>query len=173
MSPAQRLSALESALPPAHPRFLADRRRRPTGPWDAFRLRGRRARPRRAEERRADHFTDRFDPVTFVLVLLLLMMTVADGALTLTLMGVGCEEVNPAMRYLLRQGPMHFVIGKYALTAAGLPFLLIYRNFTVFGSRFRVGHLIPIFVGLYFVLLGYQVALIAAESAGMGDGAGA
>ncbi len=143
-----------------HPRHLADRRRRPTGPCDAFRLRGRRARPRRVEERKEGYFTDQFDPVTFVMALMLLVMTVIDGTLTLLLLGIGCEEINPAMRYLLTQSPMHFIIGKYALTATGLPFLLIYRNFTLFGTPFRVGYLIPIFVGLYLVLLSYQVWLI-------------
>ncbi len=145
-------------------RHQTDRRRRPTGPRDAFRLGGRRARPRRDRERREDHFTDRFGAGTFALVLLLLVLTIVDGALTLTLLGLGFEEANPAMRFLLRQGPVHFVLGKYALTAAGLPFLLIYRDFSLFGTRFRVGHLIPVFIALYIALLGYQVALIRADA---------
>ena len=144
-------------------RGLTDRRRRPTGPWDAFRRRGRRRRPRRAEERQAGYFSDRFDGGTFVLVLLLLILTVVDGAMTLMLLGAGCEEANPAMQLLLDRGPVDFVVGKYILTAAGLPFLVIYRNFTLFGTRFRIGYLIPIFVGLYLLLIGYQVALTVAD----------
>ena len=144
-------------------RLVADRRRRPTGPWDAFRLNGRRARPRRVEDRASGHFTDRFDGATFVLTLLLLVMTVVDGAMTLMLLDGGSEEANPVMRFLLERGPVFFLIGKYALTAAGVPFLLIYRNFTVFGTRFRIGYLIPVFVGFYFLVIGYQVALIQTE----------
>ena len=82
--------------------------------------------------------------------------------MTLLLLGTGCEEINPAMGYLLRRGPLHFLLGKYALTTAGLPFLLIFRNFHLFRTRFRVGYLIPVFVGLYLILLGYQIALMNA-----------
>ncbi len=145
---------------PNDARGRSDRRRRPTSPWDAFRPGGRRLRNRRAEEHRQPYFVDRIDPPTFTLAVLLLVLTIVDGAVTLLLLGAGCEEINPAMSYLLRRGPLHFLLGKYLLTTAGLPFLLIFRNFTLFRTRFRVGYLLPVFVGLYFVLLGYQLALI-------------
>jgi hypothetical protein len=147
---------------PFDARGRTDRRRRPTKAWDAFRPRGRRVRPRRDEERQGPYFVDLIDTSTFVLAVLLLLLTVLDGAVTLILLGAGCEEVNPAMGYLLRQGPTHFLLGKYLLTTAGLPFLLIFRHFTLFGTRFRVGYLLPVFVALYLVLLGYQVTLMYA-----------
>ena len=149
---------------PIHARAGPDRRRRPTGPWDALRPRGRRALPRRAEERAGPYFVDRIDARSFTLAVLLLVLTIVDGAITLMLLGAGCEEINPAMDYLLGRGPLHFLLGKYALTTAGLPFLLIFRRHTLFGTRLRVGHLLPVFVGLYLILLGYQFALIRAES---------
>ena len=71
-------------------------------------------------------FVDRIDPPMFVLTVLLLVLTIVDGTVTLLLLGAGCEEINPAMGYLLRRGPLHFLLGKYALTTAGLPFLLIF-----------------------------------------------
>ena len=100
------------------------------------------------------------DGSTFALAVLLLVLTIVDGVVTLLLLGAGCEEVNPAMGYLLSQGPLHFLMGKYALTTAGLPFLLIFRHFPLFRSRLRVGHLLPVFVALYLILLGYQIALM-------------
>ena len=147
---------------PIDPRARTDRRRRPTSPWDALRPGGRRLRPRRVEERQPPHFVDLIDTSSFVLAVLLLVLTVVDGAVTLMLLGAGCEEVNPAMDYLLRRGPLYFLMGKYLLTTAGLPFLLIFRHFTLFRTRFRVGYLLPVFVALYLVLLGYQVALMNA-----------
>jgi hypothetical protein len=39
--------------------------------------------------------------------------------------------------------------------------LLIFRHFHLFRTRVRVGHLLPVFVALYLILLGYQVALLA------------
>jgi hypothetical protein len=142
-----------------------DRRRRPTSPWDALRQRGRRVRARRDHERDLDHFVDRIDGRTFFLAVLLLVLTLTDGAITLLLLDAGCEEINPAMSYLLSRGPLYFLLGKYALTTAGLPFLLIFRHFTLFRTRLRVGHLLPVFVAMYLVLLGYQFALMQAAPA--------
>ncbi len=157
---------------PFDPRGRPDRRKNPTTGWDAFRRRGRRRRPRRLEERQDPYFIDLIDASTFLLAVSLLVLTVIDGAVTLLLLGNGCEEVNPAMGYLLSRGPTHFLLGKYVLTAAGLPFLLIFRQFTLFRTRFRVGHLLPLFVGLYLVLLTYQVTLLNAPASGSREAAG-
>jgi hypothetical protein len=146
--------------PPSDPPPRSDRRRRPTTAWDAFRPGGRRISPRRVEELRQHYFVDLIDTSTFVLAVLLLILTVIDGAITLVLLKAGCEEVNPAMEYLLRRGPLSFLLGKYALTTAALPFLLIFRHFTLFQTRFRVGHLLAVFVALYLILLGYQIVLM-------------
>lgn len=147
---------------PFDARNRTDRRRNPTTGWDSCRRRGRRARPRRVEERQVPYFADLIDPSTFVLGVSLLILTVVDGAVTLLLLGAGCEEINPAMGYLLSRGPLHFLVGKYLLTSAGLPFLIVFRHFPLFRTRFRVGHLLPVFVALYLILLGYQVALLNA-----------
>jgi hypothetical protein len=150
---------------PNDARFWTDRRRQPTSPWDAFRQPCRRIRPRRDHERDRGYFVDRIDGRTFFLAVLLLVLTLADGAITLLLLEAGCEEINPAMSYLLSRGPLYFLLGKYALTTAGLPFLLIFRHFTLFRTRFRVGHLLPVFVSMYLVLLGYQITMMQAAPA--------
>jgi hypothetical protein len=49
------------------------------------------------------------------------------------------------------------------MTAAGIPFLVLYKNHPMFGSRFRVGYLFPLFLGLYLVLLCYQWVLLHTE----------
>jgi hypothetical protein len=147
---------------PFDARAQLDRRRRPTTGWDALRRRGRRRKPRRDAERQGGYYVDAIDSSTFALAVSLLVLTVVDGAFTLMLLGVGCEEVNPAMGYLLDRGPTFFLMGKYLLTCTGLPFLLICRHFPLFGTKLRVGHLLPFFVSLYLILLGYQIALINA-----------
>jgi hypothetical protein len=139
-----------------------DRRDSPTGPWDAFRLKGRRVKHRRTREERQNYFVDRFTWPLFALIMLLLISTIADGVITLHLVGPDYQEINPFMGYLLDKGIVPFLLGKYVLTAAGLPFLLIYKNHGLFRTRFRVGYLIPIFVLLYGILLSYQVWLIDA-----------
>ncbi len=87
-------------------------------------------------------------------------MSILDAAITLILIEDGCEEVNPVMGFFLSHGPLSFLMGKYVLTVAGIPVLLIFKNFYLFGTRLRVGYLIPIFIFLYAVLIGYQFTLL-------------
>ena len=141
-------------------RDLPDRRRVPTGPLDAFRLSGRRQRVRRGSERKGPYFTDRFDALTLIFIVILLLLCILDGVLTIELLDINSEEVNPVMRLLLERGRFSFLLGKYVITAAGLPFLVVYKNWPIFGTRFRAGYLLPIFLGLYIVLLIYQVHLL-------------
>jgi Domain of unknown function (DUF5658) len=143
-------------------RGQADRRNRPTSPLDAFRPRGRRVRPRRSVERLGAFFTDRFDAVTLAMIVTLLSLTIVDGVLTLELLDFNSEEANPFMEYLLKRGPLAFMLGKYVLTAMGLPFLVVYMNHPLFKTRFRVGFLLPVFISLYIALISYQYMLFQA-----------
>jgi hypothetical protein len=140
-------------------RGLPDRRNRPTSPLDAFRPNGRRVRPRRSEERHGAFFTDRFDVGTLAMVVTLLGLTIADGLLTLELIDFNSEEANPIMAHLLERGPLAFLLGKYALTAFGLPFIVVYKNYPMFKTHFRVGFLLPTFISLYLALILYQCML--------------
>ena len=103
---------------------------------------------------------DRLPIPTVLLVMAILAMTIADGVLTILLLDHHFEEANPLMRCLLGIHPLAFVIGKYALTAFWLPFFLIFGRCQVFLPGFRVSHLLPLIVLLYFALLVYQVTLI-------------
>jgi len=141
-------------------RQAADRRKKPTSPWDAFRPAGRRMVNRRAKEHRQSYYVDRFSAVTFIFIMLLLLASIADAYLTIHLMNAGAQEINPLMDNLLNRSVHHFLIGKYLLTVAGLPLLLIFQNHYLFGTRVRVRHLIPVAVGLYFLLIGYQLTLV-------------
>ena len=143
----------------------ADRRRRPTRPWDVLFGRRRRVGSRRADEDGKPQFADRFSRANFWFAVLLLVLTIADGVITLVLLDAGCEEVNPLMRYLLNHGPMAFLLGKYLITAAFIPVTLALNRSFVFGRRFRVGYLLPVFVLLYLGLILYQVALLKLRGA--------
>ena len=94
-------------------------------------------------------FVDRFDALTLAVIVTLLMLTIADGVLTIELLDTNSEEMNPIMARLIVHGQQAFLIGKYILTAAGLPFIVVYKNYPMFGTRFRIGFVLPIFVGLY------------------------
>ena len=135
----------------------SDRRKESTRAWDAFPPAGWRMRARRALEHRQGYFVDRFSATLFVLIVAVLILCLVDAVLTLELLRRGSEECNPVMATLLEHGIRPFLIGKYVLTAVGLPLLLIFKNHTMFGTRFRVGYLIPIIVALYLILIAYQV----------------
>lgn len=142
-------------------RVQPDRREQPTGPWTAFPLAGRRMHSRRSEEHRRFYFVDRFSPSMLLFVLMLLIASMTDAVLTIQLIEVGAQEINPLMHRLLGSGVMVFLMGKYVLTAVGLPLLLIFKNHYLFGSPVRVGHLIPVIVALYAILIGYQLCLMS------------
>ena len=94
------------------------------------------------------------------LIVSILGLTIVDGVLTVELVGSHCEEVNPVMKYMLNRGYGMFFITKYILTALGLPFLLIFKNHLLFGTRFRVGYVFPVILMLYLALIAYQLVLL-------------
>jgi len=112
------------------------------------------------DERRGVYFVDRYDAMTLAMIVSLLTLTIADGVLTIELLDANSGEFNPFMAHLLLQGHNVFLLGKYILTAVGLPFLVAYKNYPMFGTRFRAGFVLPVFVGLYIVLVFYQWKLL-------------
>lgn len=141
-------------------RTSPDRRQQPTSPWAAFPPAGQRMACRRASEHWRPYFVDRFSSVMFIVILMLIIASIADAILTIQLIAAGAREINPLMDHLLDYGILPFLIGKYVLTVAGLPVLLIFKNYYLFGTRLRVGYLIPLAVALYAILIGYQLALM-------------
>jgi hypothetical protein len=136
----------------------ADRRRRPTRPWDILFTPGRRLYHRRAEDALRHPVLDRHGHRLRILCLAMLVLTLIDGALTLLLIESGAEEANPLMAHLLRHhGALGFLMGKYVLTAVCLPPLIVWKNHRMFRSCFRVKYLFPLFVGAYLVLTAFQL----------------
>jgi hypothetical protein len=140
-------------------RTRTDRRRKPTSFWDVFRLRGRRSHARRAEEHRRPHFVEQFSPILLTLGLMLLVATLVDGIMTIHLMTAGARELNPLMDRFLSIDVKVFLLGKYVLTAVGLLFFVLFKNF-YFARRIRIGHFIPVVVALYAMLIVYQIVLM-------------
>jgi Domain of unknown function (DUF5658) len=144
---------------PNEQRDRPDRRRRTLPFWHPRRLHGRRSTNRRNEGTGEPYFVERISAPVFLMSSLLLVLTLIDGIFTIALLEADCVEANPVMRYLLDRGPVHFLVGKYLLTALFLPVSLVMNRYRLFGTRFRVGHLVPIVAGMYLVLIGYQLAL--------------
>jgi hypothetical protein len=141
-------------------RTQSDRRETPTSPWGAFPPAGGRMRNRRAGEHRRPYFVDRFSLAMFLTILMLAFASIVDAVLTIQLIEAGAREINPLMARLLDHGIGPFLLGKYALTVAGMPLLLIFQNYYLFGTRVRVGYLMPMVIALYLVLIVYQLVLM-------------
>jgi hypothetical protein len=137
-----------------------DRRRRDLPLWHPRRLHGRRAGLRREEEDSRPYFVDRVSAPVFTLLTLVLVLSVLDGLFTFALLEHGgFVEANPLMRLLLDRGAWLFFAGKYVLTVAFLPFAIVMHRYRLFGTKLRVGHLVPVVVALYVVLIAYQIGL--------------
>jgi hypothetical protein len=114
--------------------------------------------PRRRNGRRAgeQHLpVDWHRPYLLFLSLTILLLSVADAFLTLTLIMGGATEANPFLAFILRDHPDLFAVVKMGLTGAGVLVLV-----AVARSRlFRVMRVEQVLQGLFVA----YVALIAYE----------
>jgi hypothetical protein len=144
-------------LPPLEPDTTAEpeRRRGPDRRRSTLRallignFRQRRRAPRRDEERHLAAL-DWHHPQWLAVGLLIVLLSVADAFLTITLLGLGANEANPFMEPLVQQPGMDFAFWKMALTSGGVVTLILLARMRAFGR-------IPVAAILYGVLLAYLV----------------
>src|SRR5687768_4024277 len=84
----------------------------------------RRVAPRRSAERSAV-VTDWFHPQWLAVGVSVLLLSLADAILTLTLISHGASEVNPLMDPLVRGSGHSFAYWKIGLTAVGVVILTV------------------------------------------------
>ena len=117
----------------------------------------RRVAPRRLDERHAV-VTDWFHPQWLAVSILILLLCSADAVLTLTLISRGAREINPFMVPLVHGSGHAFAYWKVGLTAIGVVMLTVIARLQVFGKG--VGTILYVVLGLYSVLVGYEVVLL-------------
>jgi Domain of unknown function (DUF5658) len=114
--------------------------------------------PRRRNGRRADeqHLpVDWHEPYLLFLSLMIVLLSVADAFLTITLIMWGATEANPLLAFILRDHPELFAAVKMGLTGTGVLVLVAVARSRVF----RVMRVSSILQGLFVA----YVALIAYE----------
>jgi Domain of unknown function (DUF5658) len=113
---------------------------------------------RRGVRRQGDRldFVDWHEPHLLFLSVAILLLSVADALLTITLMTQGAQEANPVMAFMLEQHPQLFAAAKMSLTGMGLIVLVVL-------SRARLFRIIRVSSIIHWCLIGY-VALIVYES---------
>ena len=83
-----------------------------------------------------------------------------DGLATLCLVTDRNDELNPVMRTLLAWGPGPFLVGKLALTTAGVLGIVAVRGRRLFGSRLRAGHVLLGLGGVYGLVAVYELGMV-------------
>ncbi len=144
---------------PFDKRRLPDQRRTPTKPWSRYSLLGRRKKARRSEEDK-DYYVDRYESRYFLIISLILVLCVLDAYFTLRYLAYGGKELNLLMLKLIEKSPGLAMAFKYAFTALGVIFILIHKNFIVFG-RVRVYSFIYLILSIYFLLVLYEIVVFS------------
>jgi uncharacterized protein DUF5658 len=117
--------------------------------------------PRRRGGRRAgEHHLpiDWHEPYLLFLALTILLLSVADAFITLTLITGGAREANPLLAYVLRDHPEWFAAVKMGLTGAGVLMLVAMARSRLF--RMRVGFVLQGIFVAYVALIAYEWWLV-------------
>ena len=120
--------------------------------------------PRRRGGRRAGEHelpVDFHEPRLLLLSLVLLVLSVADAFLTVTLLSRGAEEANPLLAFVLDEHPRWFVAVKMALTGLGVVLLVALARTRLF-KVVRTGRVLYALAAAYVVLIVYEAWLVGA-----------
>ena len=143
---------------------MEDRRATQTSPFSPVRFRGNRKIIRREEDRSVHYYVDLYGLDEVLIIILILILSLADAFLTLVLVRGGAKELNYFMDYCMRLGPMPFVVVKYLMTAVGLVWLLIYKNYPFFCGRVRAKAIMIGLAIMYCAVIAYEMALFRKSS---------
>jgi hypothetical protein len=133
-----------------------ERRRRPTPMISRYTLFGRRRANNRDGDKIHNYYVDRYSPKLLLALLLIVALSLLDAILTYRYVSMGGREANPLMALFLDLGGPVFFIYKYAVTAMGIFFLCIHKNFR------HVRMIITMILVLYVALMFYHVNIIQA-----------
>jgi hypothetical protein len=114
--------------------------------------------PRRRSGRRHGETTalvDWHEPHLLFLSLMILLLSVTDAFLTLTLLTRGATEANPLLAYVLEDYPALFAAVKMFLTGAGVLVLVALARAKVF-RIIRVSAIMHWFFAIYVAVICYE-----------------
>lgn len=122
-----------------------------------FAKRGRRRETRRLGD---NYYLDWYDPRLVSAGIAILLLSTADATFTLMLLRRGATELNAIMAHLMNISIPLFVASKIAITAGGVLFLLTHAHFHIL--KLTTGrHVIHALLGIYSLLIGYEMFLLA------------
>jgi hypothetical protein len=136
-------------------RQLKDRRQKPTSPLSRYSFRGRREKARRSDEC-TNYYVDRYEKNLLFVVSSIVIFSILDAFLTFKILQSGGSENNLFMLYFLKKDPVLTLGIRLLFTVCCVLFLLIHKNFKVFGL-IKTHTLIYLVFSFYFVLVLYEV----------------
>ena len=116
---------------------------------------------RRAGRRAGEHESpvDFHESYLLTLAIAMLVLSVIDGFLTVTLMSDGAEEVNPVLAFVLDEHPRLFAAVKMVLTGLGVVLLVALARARLF-ELVRASVFLKGLVVVYFALVAYEAWLV-------------
>jgi hypothetical protein len=118
----------------------------------------RRRQIRRAHDRHPAAI-DWHHPQWLAVAMLILLLCAGDAFMTVTLISLGAEELNPVMEPLVLGSAPAFALWKMGLTAAGVTVLVVLARLRAFG-RVPIGLLLYVILVGYVILIGYEFSLL-------------
>lgn len=122
---------------------------------------GQRVSSRRAEDRQRIVAFDRYNTSLLISVVIVLVLSLLDAMLTLTLLSQGAKELNPIMNYYLSHGPGTFLTVKYGLTALSVFIIVLLKNVLSNGYRLGTSTLLHLFAAGFGSAVIWQCYLLA------------
>lgn len=135
-------------------RQLPDRRLSSTKSFSLYAMRGRRKKARRVQEAE-NYYVDRYELRYLFLIISILVLCFLDAFLTVILLQLGAEELNPFMLIFIKKDVVLSMVVKYVITALSMICILIHKNFKIF-RNLRVHSLIYFVLTLYVVLVLFE-----------------
>jgi hypothetical protein len=121
----------------------------------------RRANPRRTEDSNSAQYVDLHEPRLFFVAVGALLLCVADAFFTMMLLDFyGSYELNPVMNHFIQQDFHQFFFVKFGLTAFGILFLVLHKNFRILNviSGYQI---LYASLMVYTVLIAYELTMLA------------
>jgi len=114
-------------------RIIDDRRKQSTPFLSKQTIFGGRRRTIRREEDKGRHiFLDKYGLLLFITLLLLLLLSITDAYLTLTLVkAYNATELNPVMAFYLEYGSVTFFLEKFLFTSVAVFIFCVFNHFAV------------------------------------------
>ena len=135
-------------------RTVIDRRKQPTPFWSFHAFFGRRRWFRRKSDQDKGGNLDRYSPIIFILIILILALNILDSLFTMIILDLGGRELNPVVQSVMALHGDRFWVYKFIMVSGSLVLLCLHQGF-----KFFRGIIIAIST-LYLIIVLYQVFLI-------------